>query len=214
MSEPVNPREDLAQAMANEDFTNLPVPAKQSAEAAAAQREARQRVEPVFGERYPYAGMGRAFDFVDQHAPGLSRAAPQQAMANATDEGIQFLHQHLSPLMLALQQFHTLLLFNPAELGDDHWQQLRTKLHLATMMGDHLARGSGFVTNTLPIESEVESDHGTSGGVALTDDLVEDLAAEAERGYPIERLRPRTHRPGGHLGAEERGPQQLPPASQ
>lgn len=31
----------------------------------------------------------------------------------------------------------------------------------------------------------------TSGGVELTDDLIDRLAAEAEAGYDVERLRPR-----------------------
>lgn len=33
--------------------------------------------------------------------------------------------------------------------------------------------------------------HGTSGGVELTDELIERLADEAERGYEDEQLRPR-----------------------
>lgn len=38
-------------------------------------------------------------------------------------------------------------------------------------------------------------DYGTSGGVSLTDEVVERAAREAEQGYPVERLRPRRDRP-------------------
>lgn len=44
------------------------------------------------------------------------------------------------------------------------------------------------------------SDHGTSGGVELTDELVERLAKEAEHGYDVERLRPRSDPAAGRMG--------------
>jgi hypothetical protein len=34
----------------------------------------------------------------------------------------------------------------------------------------------------------------TSGGVELTEPLIDQLAEEAQAGYDVERLRPRTHR--------------------
>lgn len=39
--------------------------------------------------------------------------------------------------------------------------------------------------------SDSPADVATSGGVELTDELLDTLAAEAERGYDIARLRPR-----------------------
>lgn len=47
-----------------------------------------------------------------------------------------------------------------------------------------------------------KSKHGTSGGVELTDSLINQLAKEAERGYDIARLRPRARRGRPPLGAE------------
>lgn len=37
--------------------------------------------------------------------------------------------------------------------------------------------------------------HGKSGGVGLTDEVIERLADEAEKGYDVKRLRPRRGRP-------------------
>lgn len=45
-----------------------------------------------------------------------------------------------------------------------------------------------------PLDAEpapAETGETTSGGVLVTDELVEELAAEAEAGYDVERLRPR-----------------------
>lgn len=39
---------------------------------------------------------------------------------------------------------------------------------------------------------------GTSGGVPLTDELLDRLAVEAERGYPVEQLRTRHELPDEH----------------
>lgn len=50
---------------------------------------------------------------------------------------------------------------------------------------------------TIPDEA-----YGTSGGVALTDGLVERLADEAEAGYDVEQLRPRSRRDRPPAGAE------------
>lgn len=36
--------------------------------------------------------------------------------------------------------------------------------------------------------------YGTSGGVEITDELIEELSREAERGYPIDQIRPRQYR--------------------
>lgn len=44
--------------------------------------------------------------------------------------------------------------------------------------------------------------HGTSGGVVLTDEVIERAARDAEQGYDVNRLRPRTHR-GEPLDAKE-----------
>jgi hypothetical protein len=38
------------------------------------------------------------------------------------------------------------------------------------------------------------SEYGSSGGVELTDELIERIAGEAEEGYDVERLRPRSRR--------------------
>lgn len=46
---------------------------------------------------------------------------------------------------------------------------------------------------TLPLpDSFVTTDQGTSGGVALTEELLDRLAEEAEAGYDLEQLVPRT----------------------
>lgn len=45
-----------------------------------------------------------------------------------------------------------------------------------------------------PPRREPPPEHGTSGGVGLTDEMIDRLAQEAEQGYPIERLRPREGR--------------------
>ncbi len=46
------------------------------------------------------------------------------------------------------------------------------------------------------------SEYGTSGGVELTDELIERLAREAEEGYDVERLRPRSRRGRPPIGSE------------
>jgi hypothetical protein len=48
----------------------------------------------------------------------------------------------------------------------------------------------------------VDSKYGTSGGVELTDELIERLAGEAEEGYDVERLRPRSRRGRPPMGSE------------
>lgn len=47
-----------------------------------------------------------------------------------------------------------------------------------------------------------KSRHGTSGGVELTDELIEQLAREAEEGYGVRRLRPRSRRGRPPIGSE------------
>jgi CRISPR-associated endonuclease/helicase Cas3 len=47
------------------------------------------------------------------------------------------------------------------------------------------------------------SDKGTSGGVELTDELIERLAAEAEEGYDVEELRPAPRQGRPPMGAED-----------
>jgi hypothetical protein len=47
-----------------------------------------------------------------------------------------------------------------------------------------------------------KSKYGTSGGVELTDDLIEHLAEEAEEGYDAEQLRPRSRRGRPPIGSE------------
>ena len=47
-----------------------------------------------------------------------------------------------------------------------------------------------------------KSDHGTSGGVELTDELIERLAREAEEGYDVGQLRPRSRRGRPPIGSE------------
>jgi CRISPR-associated endonuclease/helicase Cas3 len=46
------------------------------------------------------------------------------------------------------------------------------------------------------------SEYGSSGGVELTDELIERLAREAEEGYDVERLRPRSRRGRPPIGSE------------
>jgi hypothetical protein len=46
------------------------------------------------------------------------------------------------------------------------------------------------------------SEYGSSGGVELTDELIERLAQEAEEGYEVERLRPRSRRGRPPIGSE------------
>jgi predicted HicB family RNase H-like nuclease len=47
-----------------------------------------------------------------------------------------------------------------------------------------------------------KSKYGTSGGVELTDDLIEHLVEEAEEGYDAEQLRPRSRRGRPPIGSE------------
>lgn len=47
---------------------------------------------------------------------------------------------------------------------------------------------------------EQKKTHGTSGGVELTDELIEELSREAERGYPPESFRPRQYRGRPSMG--------------
>lgn len=44
---------------------------------------------------------------------------------------------------------------------------------------------------TVSLNEAIAAGYGTSGGVELTDEVIERLADEAEQGYPIERMRPR-----------------------
>jgi predicted HicB family RNase H-like nuclease len=53
------------------------------------------------------------------------------------------------------------------------------------------------------------SNYGTSGGIELTDELVERLAQEAEEGYAVERLRPRSRRGRPPIGSEAAAPFQV-----
>ncbi len=63
------------------------------------------------------------------------------------------------------------------------------------------------------------SKYGTSGGVELTEELIERLAGEAEEGYDVERLRPRSSHgrpptpPSNELGRRARQTELLPRAT-
>lgn len=52
--------------------------------------------------------------------------------------------------------------------------------------------------------------YGTSGGVPITDDVIERLASEAERGFDHRQLRPRGRPPMG-MGAARVAQVRLPP---
>lgn len=60
------------------------------------------------------------------------------------------------------------------------------------------AQGRHDITNNKP----------TSGGVELTDELLDRLAEEAEQGYEVDKLRPRTRRGRPPLGAQAATPAQ------
>lgn len=47
-----------------------------------------------------------------------------------------------------------------------------------------------------------DTKHGTSGGIELTDELIENLAREAERGYDVEDLRRRRRRGRPPIGSK------------
>lgn len=56
-----------------------------------------------------------------------------------------------------------------------------------------------------------KTDRGTSRGIAVTDEVIERLAAEAERGYDVEVLRGRGGRPPLGSGPSEVVPVRLDP---
>lgn len=54
----------------------------------------------------------------------------------------------------------------------------------------------------MPDDHDEGTTHGTSGGIELTDELIEDLAREAERGYDVEDLRHRRRRGRPAIGSK------------
>lgn len=86
--------------------------------------------------------------------------------------------------------------------GEEHYKLAEELLAEVTNDDGSVSFGDGAeecvavaqVHATLALASMSKAVHGTSGGVELTDELIERLAREAKEGYGVEQLRFRSER--------------------